>query len=150
MAITSNITKTLQHPTEPGVTVTIRMLSHSHVERARRQYMRNLTEMADLLQAYRSAGLAQLSDEQRAAAEAEASRPGALLDRATVIECGVVQWSYEIAPQDGGVAELDEDTAQWLFDEIVQLSFRPAAEKKASSERSQHISGQGMEDGPSN
>lgn len=130
MAITRNITKTLQHPTEPGVTVTIRMLSHYQVAMAEDRRFDAIAKKAVAVKdlAITDAGR---TPEERAQAAKEAEKPENRLDRTTVLECGITSWSYSEALPDA-IADLDEDTAAWLFREIIDFSFRRPDEKKES------------------
>lgn len=63
-------------------------------------------------------------------AEAQADDPAVKYDRATVIWRGLLEWT-----EDGPITDyeqLDEDTASWLFGEIIAFSVRSNEEGEAS------------------
>jgi hypothetical protein len=137
MALTSKITNTLAIPNEPGQTVTIRKLSHHQLMMALDSHedvrIAKMTKFGESVKY-----LPDISNpDDKAKAEQEAAKPENRYDRLTVLRYGVVQWTYELPPEQNGeplgVAELDEETATWLFDEIIAFSVRSKDEGKASA-----------------
>lgn len=138
--LTSGITTTITHPTEPGVTFTIRKLAHYAVMMARDKRIDSLARTMRALE-----GITMPQPDP----DAPAPPVGSDLDRMTVLTHGIDAWSYPV-PVDAGVADLDEYTASWLFDQIVEFSYRPADAVKTSAVDSAPPMGQGGVDGQQN
>lgn len=141
MAITSTITKTLKHPDEADVTITIRKLSHH-------QLMMAADARQDaVIEKFKRMGESVKFLPDRDEAGVIAEQPDNKYDRLTVLRCGITAWSYapEVA---AGVEELDEETAAWLFGEIIMFSIRSAEEGKASASASPHSSAPDEDAGP--
>ena len=127
--LTSRMTQTLDIPGEPGQTVTIRKLSFGAIDEAKDVFENRMLTKA---KAVGGIEMPDLTAEQIAAAR-EASTPMSNLDRATVIKHGVIGWTYDAPCIDANKADLDESTAEWLFDQIVAHSLRSADEGEASA-----------------
>ncbi len=131
--LTSQLTKTIEIPNEPGVTVTIRKLSHGQMQEARVARQAALAPMISAL------GDFKLPDniEELQEAIAETKTPARQYDRATVLRRGVTAWSYDYPKSDENVDGQDEAWAEFVFDEIMAFSLRSAEEGEASAVGSQ-------------
>jgi len=133
LAFTSAITTTLKIPHEPGVTVTIRKLSHHQLMMAADAKTDRVTDKAARL----GSTIAHLPDpkpEDRARQEAD---PSNKYDRMVVLKAGVTGWSYAEACDEGHLSDLDEETASWLFGELIGFSVRGQSEGEESAGASQ-------------
>lgn len=123
--LTSKVTTQLTHPSEAGVTFTIRKLSFAAAQEAedakRDAAIRMFTAISDIADKLPS------SDEAAAAA----NQPENKYDRMVVLRCGLTAWSYQEELTPDNIADLDEETALWLFGEIIRHSFRSADEGEA-------------------
>lgn len=137
--LTNKLTKTIPVPHEDGVTVTIRKLSFGALDEAR-VVKRN--DAAGIMKAFQGVALPSMSELQAAVvAEADgedAPDPGAPYDRATVIKHGLTAWSLDDPVS--AFTELGDDTATWLFNEIIAFSIRSAEEGEAYGSNSTAIS----------
>ncbi len=130
--ITSGVTKDIEVPGEPGVKITIRMLSHGALKKARDIRLGELTAMVGNLD------LGALKDqttsaEVKAAAEAD---PLNGLDVTTILRKGIRAWTYDEKVNSDNVDELDEDSAIHIATEIVKLSRRDKVQGEVLSETS--------------
>jgi hypothetical protein len=115
--LTSKVTDTIALPHEPGEWVTVRMLSGAHLKEAREQRALTAIKMQQAL-----SGLElKVTDAQRAEAEAALKAdPVASYDRPTLLKHAIVGWSYyEGAPTPEDIADLDEQTAQYLAERVI-------------------------------
>lgn len=127
MALSSKFTKTLDLPHEPGTTITIRKLSHHHLMMAIDGRVDRAVDKAARL----GETIKHLPDrDPNAPADDDLANKYDLL---TVLRFGITGWSYPEPCDDEHKADLDEDTADFLFDEIIGFSVRGAAEGKASA-----------------
>lgn len=122
MAIVSNVTRRAEIPHEPGEWVEIRRLSWRQLEKASDlQTNASLARMralgGDLLGALRSSSSQQQAD------------PAASYDRAFVLNAGIVRWSYDVPVSPESIDLLDEETAAWVFREILAL-HKPRTEEE--------------------
>lgn len=129
---TSQITKVIDHPDEPGVSFTLRKLSWAHCEEAAQVKLDKLFAMMKSLQ-----GIELPNDPN---VEAQAKDPLTKYDRATVLRHGITAWSYDTPLGTDSINDLDESTAAWLFSAIVVHSLRSADEGEASGSDSTAIS----------
>lgn len=122
MALTNELRKRLDIPHEDGQWVTVRKLSHYQISMAEDARFAAITAKLKALDGIK------LPDGDPNATVKAADK----YDRLTVLRSGVTEWSYGVPPAEG-VAELDEDTAAWLFGEIIAFSIRSVAEGEASA-----------------
>lgn len=133
----------IELPHEPGEWVDVRMLSSEQIKRARMAaqregiaYMRDLGgELVRELQSIAPGGeRAAEAEEIRAEIAVEtATNPLAGLDRLTLLEEGIVKWSYyDTKPLAKDIADLDEETAQYIAERIAPRP-RTAADQKNGS-----------------
>lgn len=118
------------------VTVTIQKLSKRALDKAREAQLINASRQAQALGAVLTDAIQkrQASVEQKAADPAEVRFQ--LFDQIHVLEAGVVRWTIiDVEPKDG-IADLDEETADILFREIVKLSVPTPEEQEAERGKS--------------
>lgn len=125
MAIVSGQTKRLEIPHESGESVVIRQLSWRQREEASDvqtdKALRRMKNVGpELLREFQKAG-------ERPAANAD---PANTYDRATVLQSGIVSWSYSDKPKSEEIDGLDEVTVDWLFREIIAFSGPPMEEER--------------------
>lgn len=120
--LTSKETTTLKHPHE-DTQFAIRKLSFGMLEEAADAKRDKLLAVMRSLE-----GITLPTSTPDA--EAQADDPAVKYDRATVIWRGLVEWTYDAPLTD--YEQLDEDSAAWLFAEIIKFSMRSAAEGEAS------------------
>lgn len=141
MALTSKLTKTLDVPHEAGTTITIRKMSHYMLMMAADA---KVEDAAKKMRLFDGVTLPEPSDEQRAQ---QADDPTARYDRLVVLQHGITAWSYDPPFTPDGATDLDEDTAEWAFKEIIAFSVRSADEGKASAGASPLPTDQGADAG---
>ena len=121
---------------DEDVSVTIRKLSARSLDKA------SLARQAAIAETARTLGPDMLKAFQDADAKKDAvaildpaeARYGAY-DRGTTLTAGIASWTAKIDLQEG-INELDEDTADFLFKEIVALSVPTPEEQEAASGKS--------------
>jgi len=129
MPIVSGITKRIEHPFEAGVSATIRQLSWRQREEASEEQMnRAMTRVKNI-------GPELLREFQRTGEQVNPDAdPATTYDRGTVIQAGLVSWSYEDEVTPENIDGLDQATADWLFREIIAFSGpRTEEERKNDS-----------------
>jgi len=131
--ITSKMTDTIEHPDEPGISFTIRKLSHHQLAMAEDARIESVAKRA---KAFSGIDLPEGDDEMKARAKAEAELPENKYDRTTVLRYGITEWTYSDELNEANVRELDESTAKWLFAVIVNFSTRSRDEGEASGSNS--------------
>lgn len=122
---TSRATKTIEIPGEPGVTVTIRKLSHHQLMMATDD---NVDRVIDKFKKM-GESVAHLPDRGD---DSEAQLPTNKYNHATVLRCGVTGWSYPDECNEANILDQDEAWADFVFDEILALSLRSKDEGEAS------------------
>lgn len=123
--LTSQTTKRLDVPHEPGQWVEIRKLN-----------WRALREASQVQQREASAYLQQLGDLARPTVDAITpeqirayhASPTAGFDPATLLRRGIVAWSYSEKPTAEQIDDLDEPLADWLVLQIALLARPPRDE----------------------
>ena len=135
---TSLVTEICTVPGDPGQTITIRKLAPKHLEAAAKAAQRRArAEMAELQRS--EALMAQLAEllahQAQAPAVAQAlADPLHTHDALTVIEHGVIAWSYERERTREAFEDLDEDTQTWLARAVLRLAkpalFQTPAERE--------------------
>jgi DNA replication initiation complex subunit (GINS family) len=130
----SRTRRTLDVPFDDGQTVTIQKLSGRQLERARQEQ-----QFASLEFVKRIGGASFQRELQAARKDApdadqvERVDPYRRYDRATVLQKGIVDWSYgAITPE--AIDDLSEQAADWLAHEILTLTLPDldGDEKKSS------------------
>lgn len=125
---TSRVTKTLSVPHDPEHTVIVRKLAPRHLEAAARVSQQQSID--DFKSMGGAAFLKELEAMKKPSLEqadqvAAAKDPLLLFDRLTLIEKGVLSWSYDAPIAAESYADLDEETRDFLAREILRLA-RPA------------------------
>lgn len=136
--LTSRVTKQITHPSEAGVEATIRKLSHHQLMMAADARMDSLGTKAAK---FAGVTFPEPSPEEKAQQKRDGEKPENKYDRLSVLRSGITSWTYDV-PVEGGVEDLDELTAEWLFGEIIAFSLRSADEVKASASDSPPTTGQ--------
>ena len=126
--ITSNVTDTLEIPHEPGTTITIRMLSHGALKKARDNRLFDLAKMLS------GVSMPTISpDEKSEVEEAEEEDPLIGYDITTVLHKGIKSWSYPDPCKPANIDELDDATADFVAKAIINLSQRTKKQGEVSS-----------------
>lgn len=127
---TSRVTMTLDVPSDPGQTITIRKLAPRHLEAAAKaqqavafEDLRRLGGVAFLKE------LRSLTDEQRE----QTSDPLNLYDPIVLMEKGVTAWSYAEDLTRETLEDLDDETARFITTEILRLA-RPSLYRATDAE----------------
>jgi hypothetical protein len=120
MGLVTEVVKRVEIPHEPHEWIEFRKLSWRQLEQAgeaatNRSFERLKQMGGDLLTALRTAGEQQTAD------------PLTQYDKLVVLEHGVRAWSYEAKVETKSICALDEQTADWAFGEILELS-KPRSE----------------------
>jgi hypothetical protein len=124
--LTSKITKVIDHPDEPGVTFTLRKMSHHQLSMAADA---KRDAALKLMKSFEGVTLPEVKDDAKQAAD----NPENKYDRETVLRYGVTDWTYDAECNDDNKRDLDEGTAAWLFAAIIVHSTRSADDVKASA-----------------
>ena len=144
----SDVTKEIITPSEPSYTVTIRRLSGRKLQRAHMATMREAgavvadvggKEVFDTLKAMGG----EESARKRSAEEVPADRR---FDRTQVLRDGIVSWSAERQVDKAAIDDLEQETADMLFREILTLSrvTLTAADVHAAEEQEGNVSAPSM------
>lgn len=131
--ITSGVTKDIEVPNEPGVLITIRMLSHGALKKARDVRMQELAGLVSQIDISKFTRADAEVDEEMATVERD---PLTGYDIVTVLHKGVKAWTYDVKCNTDNIDELDEATATHVAREIVQMSRRDKDLGEALSETS--------------
>ena len=126
MALVSDIVKRLDIPHEDGEWVEIRKLSWRQLELAAEiqteDSLKRIKQMGgEMVQAMREMA----SDQERESAQQ--------YDRAAILQAGIVRWSYEAEVTKENIDLLDEETAAWAFEEILNLTKPPSKEESKNA-----------------
>lgn len=118
-------------PVEVGdVQVTIRKLSARVLERAREArsaaQVKSLRDLGpEMVKVMKSDGLEAVAQElKRDESAVKRQRYGAF-DRQTVLAEGIVSWTHSRPLDSAAIADLDEETAELLHEQILELSLPP-------------------------
>jgi len=114
------------HPREPGVWFEFKPLSGREARKAKAAQAERAIALVSGMSPDRLAQLRTMRPDGAAAVTDHSQT----YDVDTVLEAGIVAWSYP-APLDA-IGSLDEGTSDWAFNEIMALSLRDAAEGEAS------------------
>jgi len=121
MALVTDTVRRIQIPHEEGEWMEIKRLSWRQLEMAAEiqsdSMLKKLKAMGgDLVKALQQAGKQQEQD------------PATKYDRGAVLKSGIVRWSYD-ADIEENIDALDEETADWAFQEILNLN-QPRTEEE--------------------
>jgi len=133
----SKVTKEL---TVPGGTdtITIRKLAPRHLEAAakeqQREFFANLKSMSDGIDEFKKLRDGEKKDPKPSAGDDDGpTNPLVLFDRLTLIEKGVIGWSFAEERTRENFEDLDSDTAEWLATEILTLAKPRLFQTKAQA-----------------
>ncbi len=130
MALTTNVTKSIELPHEPGQHVVIRMLSWRQLESARTaRTMEAMESVKDMDQEFLQGMLKNLPDTPKEDEEATTRTP---YNKRAMLRAGIVSWSYTEEVSEATIDDLDEPTADFLFSAIEKLSAVSVDEGKDS------------------
>lgn len=122
----SKVTKEVKTPSTPSYTVTIKALSGRAKERCQQA---TIGKAAELMQSVGGAAIfeqiRQMGGEQAVKDEVEERDPKAAFDREQTLIDGVVKWSAKIPVTPDAINDLEAETADFLFVQILRLSKVP-------------------------
>ena len=125
----SKITKEVKTPSTPSYTVTIKALSGRAKERCQQA---TIGKAAEMMQSVGGAAIfeqiRQMGGEQAVKDQVEERDPKAAFDREQTLIDGVVKWSAKPPVTPETLNDLEADTADFLFVEILRLSKIPISE----------------------
>lgn len=117
---TSLFTKVLDVPGDPDQTITIRMLAPESLEQAAKLQQRKV--MQDVRDMGGMAILKEFEDLKATGADARAADPLLQFDRVTLLEKGIMGWTYEPKVSRVTCADLTEDVAEFVARAILRLA----------------------------
>lgn len=125
MALVNNITKRLEIPHESGEWMEIKKLSWAQLEAASdvasMAALERIGKMGgDVIAAIKGATV----DQERA--------PGSEYDKAAVLKSGILRWSYDAKVTTDTINQLDKETADWAFEQILGLN-KPRTEEETKN-----------------
>ena len=125
----SKITKEVKTPSTPSYTVTIKALSGRAKERCQQA---TIGKAAEMMQSVGGAAIfeqiRQMGGEQAVKDQVEERDPKAAFDREQTLIDGVVKWSAKPPVTPDTLNDLEAETADFLFVEILRLSKIPISE----------------------
>jgi hypothetical protein len=125
----SKVTKEVKTPSTPSYTVTIKALSGRAKERCQQA---TIGKAAEMMQSVGGAAIfeqiRQMGGEQAVKDQVEERDPKAAFDREQTLIDGVVKWSAKPPVTPDTLNDLEADTADFLFVEILRLSKIPISE----------------------
>ena len=137
--LTIGITKELEIPHEPGETITIRKLSWKQLANARKERQEAVFatvkamggEVLSALPSRCSKGCGEEKHQGACPPPEERADPSGVdptneYDHGTLLQTGIVSWSYEKPANVGNIDDLDEVTAKWAVAEIVAYNTAPS------------------------
>lgn len=124
-------------PHEEGTEFTLRSLGHKTLRDARNKRVKEIQkEVSELDISNLREALKDELDKEKKEAEAKKSADTSgdvedyTYDTDTVLEAGIVSWSYELDVTPASISELDPETAEWAFKAIIDMSRRKTADRK--------------------
>jgi hypothetical protein len=133
--LTKSVQRTVPIPHEPGETMTFRQLNWLDIQRAKEvrsaAVLKNMQQMGGGL-------LRELTEMNRGKVEEEAAAetvtdPTSDYDRFTLLDAGIVAWSYQAPCSAQNKGDLDEATADWAAREILNLNKAPTEQETEQS-----------------
>jgi hypothetical protein len=118
--------RVLEVPADPGQTVTIRKLTGLEVDAAQEAHLKGI--VAGKSARGWSAAFQRVLNKSVSATDEDAravlADPLTGYDRITIVRAGLVAWSYPqpVSGEPDAVADLDDDTLEWLAREILKLT----------------------------
>ena len=125
----SKVTKEVKTPSTPSYTVTIKALSGRAKERCQQA---TIGKAAEMMQSVGGSAIfeqiRQMGGEQAVKDQVEERDPKAAFDREQTLIDGVVKWSAKPPVTPDTLNDLEAETADFLFVEILRLSKIPISE----------------------
>jgi len=121
MALVSKITKKIDVPHEPGEWFEIKKLSWRQLEKAENINLEKTLKQFKDVDPGLMQGFAQGDDQEKKA------KAGTDYDRATILQKGIKAWSYDAEVNAENIDDLDEQTAEWAMNEIMEFT-KPRSE----------------------
>ena len=115
MGLVKGINWEKEIPHEEGQKMTFRRLSWAQLEEAAEINKRNTFADIKSMGADAVRALGEMREELKAAKEEQ----GNTYDKRTVLNAGIVAWTYPENVNPENIGLLDEETAEWAFQEIV-------------------------------
>ena len=122
----TNMTKRVEIPHEPGEWMVFKKLSWRQLEVAQNVASDEAIKRTKKLGGDVLVSLRKLWRDQKNELETD---PATKYDRGTVLEAGIVQWSYDAEVNKENIDKLDAETAEWAFREILDMN-KPRTEEE--------------------
>ena len=122
-------------PHEPGQWIAIRPLSWKQLRTARKERSREVKKELNDLGAHVLAAYAKGGDQERAAKKIirDMKYDEDQFDTQVLLSFGIVEWGYEKELNEDSIGKLDERTAAWAKDEILDLTRPPSEVEEKNS-----------------
>lgn len=117
--LTSGFVQTYEIPGEPGMTIELRLLSWSQLEKARRVAL--VAAVERMREIGGADGIAELQKLGAPSSNGAPADPLGEYDRLALLKMGVVRWSYDAEVTPETLGDLDEATARWATRIIAGL-----------------------------
>lgn len=116
-------------------TYTIRKLSHRSLDKARDAFMAGSAVAAkrlggEMVRAYQEAAQSGAQQKLREKDKADPKARYSTYDKPYVLQAGIDSWTCERPLSPDAVDDLDEATAQKLFEDILEYSLPPATKEE--------------------
>lgn len=126
MALVTDVAKRVEIPHEEGQWMEIKRLSWRQLEVAKDIMTDNTVARfkkmgGEVLKAFTNEKVRQEAD------------PRTQYDRGFVLEAGISRWSYDAEVAKATIEKLDEETAKWAFEEILNLHNPPSEEERKNA-----------------
>ena len=130
----SRITKEIQPPTDPAYTVTIRQLSGRAKARCQEAVITRAASLVERSGGAKAFAAIQDLGGEREVREAVERDPSQSYDQATVLVEGIVSWTAaeDVTPEQ--IDDLEPETSDLLFREILRLSRVAVTAEDATSD----------------
>lgn len=138
----SLVTKVLTVPGDPGQTITIRKLAPKDLTLAVSQSTQADQAVRVLIGVVERGGTREGSDLELVRQEVNKD-PLLLFDRVTLIDAGVIGWTYEQERSHAKYEDLDDDTQTWLARAILRLA-KPSLFQGPAEAESEQKKGDGV------
>jgi len=122
----TDVTKKVDIPHEPGEWMVLKKLSWRQLELAANVASDEAIKRTKKMGGDVLVSLRKLWRDQKGEIESD---PASKYDRGTVLEVGIVEWSYDAKVNKESIDSLDEQTAEWAFREILDLN-KPHTEEE--------------------
>lgn len=123
------------HPSEAGVTFSLRRLSWLQLREARRAREREQQDLAKGFGAEFVMALQAGNVDEDAARRVLETDPYELnnFDLGVLLAAGIADWSYDVPVDEDHIGQLDEQTAVWAGQAIIDLTRPPTGDASKNS-----------------